>query len=78
MADNREELQKTMLEWHNTFRKRGLSMNLEKTEMMWIGEQNVNLLQIGIKGKMIRRRGRYMGHNVEETIKGKVLEACVV
>ena len=60
MADNREELQKTMLEWYNIFRKRGLSMNLEKTEMVWIGEQNVDLLQIGIKGKMIKQVDSYM------------------
>ena len=43
VADNKEDLQKTLQEWSNTFRKHGLRMNLEKTEVMWIGEQEVNL-----------------------------------
>ena len=39
--DNKGDLQKTLQEWSNTFKKHGLRMNLEKTEVMWIGEQGV-------------------------------------
>ena len=35
--------QKTLQEWSNTFRKHGLRKNLEKTEVMWIGELEVDL-----------------------------------
>ena len=34
MADNKEDQQKALQEWNNTFRKHGLRMNLEKTEVM--------------------------------------------
>ena len=43
VADHKENLQKTLQEWSNTFRKHGLRMNLEKTEVMWIGEQEADL-----------------------------------
>ena len=43
VAENKEDLQKALQEWNNTFRKHGLRMNLEKTEVMWIGEQEVDL-----------------------------------
>ena len=43
VADNKEDLQKTLQEWNNTFRKQGLRMNLEKTEVMWMDEQEVDL-----------------------------------
>ena len=36
VADNKDDLQKTLQEWSSTFRKHGLRMNLEKTEVMWI------------------------------------------
>ena len=37
VAENKEYLQKTLQEWS------GLRMNLEQTEVMWIGEQEVDL-----------------------------------
>ena len=43
VTDNKKDLQKILQEWNNTFRKHGLRMNLEKTEVMWIGEQEVDL-----------------------------------
>ena len=43
VADNKEDPQKALQEWNNTFSKHGLRMNLEKTEVMWIGEQEVDL-----------------------------------
>ena len=52
VADNKEDLQKT-LQWSNTFRKHGLRMNLEKTEVMWIGEQEVDLRNGSIQNQII-------------------------
>ena len=43
VADNKEDLHKTLQEWSNTFRKHGIRMNLDKREVMWIGEQEVDL-----------------------------------
>ena len=31
VADNKEDLQKMLQKWNNTFRKHGLRINLEKT-----------------------------------------------
>ena len=54
VVDNKEDLQKTLQEWSNTFRKHGLRMNLEKTEVMWIGEQEVDLYVV-VDGKTIKQ-----------------------
>ena len=43
VADNKVGLQKTLQESNNILRKHGLRMNLEKTEVMWIGKQEVDL-----------------------------------
>ena len=34
VADNKEDLEKTLQEWSNAFRKHSLQMNLEKIEVM--------------------------------------------
>ena len=52
--DNKENLQKTLQELSNIFRKHGLRMNLEKTEVMWIGEQEVDL-HVVVDGKAIKK-----------------------
>ena len=54
VADNKEDLQKTLQELSNTFRKHGLRMNLEKTEVMWIGEQDVDL-HVVVDGNTIKQ-----------------------
>ena len=41
VADTKDDLQKTLHEWSKPFRKHGNRMNLEKREVMWIGEQVV-------------------------------------
>ena len=67
VADNKDDLQKTLQEWSNTFRKHGLRMNLEKTEVMWIGEQEVDL-HIVVDGKTIKQVNNfvYLGGTVCE------------
>ena len=59
VADNKKDLQKTLQEWSNTFRKHGLQMNLEKTEVMWIGEQEVDL-HVVVDGKAIKQVNRFV------------------
>ena len=38
VVDSKEEIQKTLQEWNKIFRKHGFRINLEQTEVMWIGE----------------------------------------
>ena len=66
VADNKEDLQKTLQECNN-FRKHGLRMNLEKTEVMGIGEQEVDL-HVVVDGKTIKQVNSfvYMGGTVCE------------
>ena len=42
VADGNEELQKTLQDWSSIFNKHGHLMNFEKTEVMWICEQEVD------------------------------------
>ena len=66
VADNKD-LQKTLQEWSNTFRKHCLRLNLEKTEVMWIGEQEVDL-HVVVDGKTIKQVNSlvYLGGTVCE------------
>ena len=43
IAEHREELQGTLEEWNDMFKKHGLKMNLDKTEVMWVGKQREEL-----------------------------------
>ena len=67
VADNKEDLQKSLQERNNTFRKHGLRMNLEKTEVMWIGEQEVDL-HVAVDGKTIKQVNSfvYLGGSSKE------------
>ena len=38
VAEHREEWQGTLEEWNEMFKKHGLKMNLDKTEVMWVGK----------------------------------------
>ena len=38
VAEHREELQGALEEWNEMFKKHGLKMNLDKTEVMWVGK----------------------------------------
>ena len=67
VADNKEDLQKILQEWSNIFRKHGLRMNLENTKVMWIGEQEVDLLVV-VDGKTTKQVNIfvYLGGTVYE------------
>ena len=41
VAEHREKSQGALEEWNEMFNKHGLNMNLDKTEVMWVGKQRV-------------------------------------
>ena len=53
-ADNKQELQEVLEEWKGVFKKHGLKMSLEKTEVMWVGHQREDL-NISLDGKEINQ-----------------------
>ena len=67
VAENREELQGALEEWNQMFKKHGLKMNIDKTEVMWVGKQREEL-NIGLEGRYIKQVKNfvYMGGYVSE------------
>ena len=51
VAEHREELPSALGEWHYMFKKHGLKMNLDKTEVMWLGNT-----ERGVKHHVERER----------------------
>ena len=43
IADSKQELQEVLEEWKRVFKKHGLRMSREKTEVMWVGHQREDL-----------------------------------
>ena len=45
VAEHRDEWQGTLDEWNEMFKKHGLKINLDKTEVMWVGKhrEEVNI-----------------------------------
>ena len=43
-------MQGALEEWNEMFKKHGLKMNLDKTEVMWVGKQR-EVLNIRLEGK---------------------------
>ena len=39
MADSEADLQEQLVDWKEIFRKDGLTGSLEKTEVLWVGQQ---------------------------------------
>ena len=52
VAEHRGELQGALEEWNEMFKKHGLKMNLDKTEVMWVGKHREEL-NIRLEGKYI-------------------------
>ena len=67
VAEHREELQGALEVWNEMFKKHGLKMNLDKTEVMWVGKQR-EALNIMLEGKDIKQVKNvvYPGGNVSE------------
>ena len=67
VAEHRGELQDTLEEWNDMFKKHGLKMNLDKTEVMWVGKQREDL-NIMLEGKDIKQVHFYvyLGGNISE------------
>ena len=43
LAERKQKLLEALEEWKEMFKKHGLRMNLEKTEVMWVGKQREEL-----------------------------------
>ena len=54
VAENREELQGALEEWNQMFKKHGLKMNIDKTEVMCVGKQREEL-DIRLEGRYIKQ-----------------------
>ena len=67
VAEHREELQDALEEWNEIFKKHGLKMNLDKTEVMWVGKHREEL-NIRLEGKDIKQVKKfvYLGGNISE------------
>ena len=67
VAEHREELQGALEEWNDMFKKHGLTMNLDKTEVMWVGKQR-DELNIRLEEKYIKQVKQfvYLGGNISE------------
>ena len=67
VAEHREELQGALEEWNEMFKKHGLKMNLDKTEVMWVGKQREEL-NIRLEEKDIKQVNNfvYLGGNISE------------
>ena len=67
VAEHREELQGALEEWNEMFKKHGLKINLDKTEVMWVGklreEPNIRLERKDIKQV---KNCLYLGGNISE------------
>ena len=61
-------------EWKELIKKFRLNMNLDRTEVMWVGKQREEL-NIRLEGKCIKQvnNGVYMGGNISETGRLKVV-----
>ena len=65
VAEHREEMQGALEEWNEMFKKHGLKINLDKTEVTWVGKQREEL-NIMLEGKYIKQVNHfvYLGGNI--------------
>ena len=66
-AEHRQEWQGALEEWNVMFKKHGLKMNLDKSEVMWVGKQREEL-NIRLEGKYIKQVKDfvYIGGHISE------------
>ena len=66
VAEHREKWQGALEEWNEMFKKHGLKMNLDKTEVMSVGKQREEL-NIRLEGKDVKVNNvMYLGGNISE------------
>ena len=67
VAEHWKELQGALEGWNQMFKKHGLKMNIDKTEVMWVGKQREEL-NIGLEGRYIKQVKNfvYMGGHLSE------------
>ena len=67
VAEHRGEWQGALEDWNDMFKKHGLKMNLDKTEVMWVGKQREEL-NISLEEKDMKQVTNvvYLGGNISE------------
>ena len=60
VANGKQELQATMEEWNGLFIKHGLTLNLEKTEVLHIASHQREELDIELEGKKLNQRDSFV------------------
>ena len=58
VADSEADLQEQLVEWKEIFGKHGLRVGLEKTEVLWVGQQK-NDLDKRLDGKKLNQRDSF-------------------
>ena len=61
IAESKQDLQEVLEEWKGVFKKHGLRMSLEKTEVMWVGHQREELTII-LDSKEIKQVDSFVYH----------------
>ena len=58
MVESGREMQEVLGKWNEAFGKHWLKMSMEKTEVMWVGQQRKEM-NIRLEGKEIRQGHRF-------------------
>ena len=59
VANDKQELQETLLEWNELFTRHGLKLSLDKTEVLHIGHQREEL-EIELEGKKLTQGNNFV------------------
>ena len=59
VADSEADLQERLVDWKEIFGKYGLTVSLDKTEMLWVGQQKKDL-DIKLDGKKLNQRDSFV------------------
>ena len=59
VEDSEADLQEQLVDWKEIFGKHGLRVSLEKTEVLWIGQQEKDL-DIRLDGKKVNQRNSFV------------------
>ena len=79
VANGEANVQEQLIEWKDIFSRLGLSVSLEKTEVMWVGHRRKEL-KIHLDGKKLKQRDilstwteRYVEMAIRQCQQGKNL-----
>ena len=59
VADSEADVQERLVDWKEIFGKKGLRVNLEKTEVLWVGQQKKDI-DIRLDGKKLSQSDSFV------------------